>query len=216
MAIRPDLNNQIMAKLNTVEAAQITQIYFVGHAIGGAYAVIAGLTWKLEQLFLSKHLDPPRLNKTNLLKLSVSVFTYGQPRVGNLPFSRLVNTYLNVWRFTYDNEPVPHYPLIENGRHFMQHHETEYWIKPPECDCSKEQTKYFECPGYSRLSAKYKPSDNIDPLSFENIGSEWGENQECNAGQSISEFDEDFKHQGPYFGVTMGVCWEDFSQVNPT
>ena len=80
-------------------------IFITGHSYGGALAVLAGLDLQLEGYNVH------------------SVYTYGQPRVGNGAFAMLVEDTLGdrLQRVVYDNDivaRVPHFPsLTDPYRH---------------------------------------------------------------------------------------------------
>ncbi|KAG9293290.1 hypothetical protein G9A89_007536 [Geosiphon pyriformis] len=56
-------------------------------------------------------------------RLDIEVYTYGQPRIGNLMFSHYVNTKLpgKIFRMTNYNDFVPKYPKLHFGNEFLHH-----------------------------------------------------------------------------------------------
>ncbi|KAG9297461.1 hypothetical protein G9A89_020862 [Geosiphon pyriformis] len=156
-------------------------IQFVGHGVGGAYAVLAALYYRL-------HL----LKQSALHKKTIRVTTFGQPRIGSSLFASLINKFLLVQRITHSNDYVPRsfHPPPQ-----FQHHDREFWIARDDCNCTNKKSPFsngyffFECPGYRR-----------------NWNATHGENQECNQG-TIDDL-ESWTNDGPYFGVTMGKCDE--------
>lgn len=73
------------------------KIVFTGHSLGGAMTVHAAI-----DSILSGWVDPSR----------VSVYTYGQPRVGNKKFSDvLTNNTQEVFRIIHNRDMVAHIPL---------------------------------------------------------------------------------------------------------
>ncbi|GIL79005.1 hypothetical protein Vretimale_85 [Volvox reticuliferus] len=79
-----------------------------GHSMGGALAQLAGLEAKL--FYNTTH---------------TTVYTYGAPRVGNLAYQQLFNSFIDVsWRFTHNRDIVPSVPLQLMG---FQHVAREVW-----------------------------------------------------------------------------------------
>ncbi|KAG9305825.1 hypothetical protein G9A89_001114 [Geosiphon pyriformis] len=187
----------------------VHEIYFIGHAIGGAYAILAAELWNI---FRQKNV------KARLYTLfPFRVITFGAPRVGNQNFARLVNThYKTNIRVTYGNDHVPHFTVKKpfNNKTIMEHFETEIWIKPigDNCDCedNNETVEYYLCRG-KKLRTSYEfydnelPSKRTDYLSLPWFGGS-GENPECNVGQSFFDTPHDAIHRGPYFRTIMGDC----------
>ncbi|KAG9305063.1 hypothetical protein G9A89_007703 [Geosiphon pyriformis] len=193
----------------------IENILFVGHSIGGAYATIAGLTWTLETSLID------RRNEFPLIKFStvkISAITFGAPRVGNRIFARVVNQLLKVKRITYFNDHVPHFPPREVGNNLLEHFETEYWILPCECSPGKNDENYlfYECKGfeYPKKSQKYDDQLTFKLLFPYGDSVTSGENENCNAGQSINDVTGNFIHKGPYFGIKMNDCSLNNIQIN--
>ncbi|KAG9298062.1 hypothetical protein G9A89_018145 [Geosiphon pyriformis] len=87
----------------------IASIHMVGHAFGGAYAVLTAL-------FL-KQRYPKRL---------VFVWTFGQPRLGDPTFAQYINQLdrLVIRRITVSDDSFPHFPRREDG--FLHHEEEIY------------------------------------------------------------------------------------------
>ncbi|GFR42703.1 hypothetical protein Agub_g3626 [Astrephomene gubernaculifera] len=91
-----------------LEAHPGARLVTAGHSMGGALAQLAALEAKLSY------------NKTH-----VTVYTYGAPRVGNLAYQQLFNTFIDVsWRFTHNRDIVPSVPLQLMG---FQHVAREVW-----------------------------------------------------------------------------------------
>ena len=85
-----------------------------GHSLGGAIA----------------NLCAAELTKNSTSKGSISLYTYGSPRVGNPTFANFITSTLesNNYRVTHLNDPVPRLP----GRFFeFAHPGPEYHIKSP-------------------------------------------------------------------------------------
>lgn len=90
---------------------QCSSLLFMGHSLGGALAMIAALDHKVQQR----------------TKLPLSVFTIGQPRVGNTAMVTLLQKELpNVVRMTHKSDPVPHMPPKAIGFAHFPHEVWEY------------------------------------------------------------------------------------------
>ncbi|KAG9307836.1 hypothetical protein G9A89_023401 [Geosiphon pyriformis] len=164
-------------------------VYFTGHGIGGAFAILAALEFKYA-LQNNEYKFPE-------LDYDIKVVTFGQPRIGTPNFAEYINKHLNVFRVTHTDDFVP-----QNGnpRGEFEHHELEYWISEPDCHCDgsiknpKSLIEYdkalFICHGVKR-----------------NIVARTGENLECNAGQPISNNRLMSPHYGPYFNIKMRECF---------
>ncbi|KAG9294513.1 hypothetical protein G9A89_008624 [Geosiphon pyriformis] len=112
-----------------VKKTEKKEFQFVGHGLGGAYAVFASLAF---------------LGKYQRVNYNATVYTYGQPRIGNQYFARFVNKListqrLKIFRSTRINDPFviwPDYPPYV-------HHATEYLIdadnKICQCDGSENE-----------------------------------------------------------------------------
>ncbi|KAG9289930.1 hypothetical protein G9A89_010236 [Geosiphon pyriformis] len=98
-------------------------LVLTGHDAGGAYAVLVGLELKR---------DSP--------KKGISIYTYGQSRLGNREFAQYVNNQMDekfqIYRVVYGNDSTAHVPSMKDG---YMHHGTEYWIVGP-------KGPVYECP----------------------------------------------------------------------
>ncbi|KAG9291221.1 hypothetical protein G9A89_021723 [Geosiphon pyriformis] len=110
------------------------KIYFVGHGIGGAYAILTGLLVSKSFEYYYGYQD----EKPNIKWIAV---TFGQPRIGNSQFAQHVNKVLETYRVTHKNDHVPHQPKFNPTSHTLMHHELEFWIES--CDC-----QVYACPGF--------------------------------------------------------------------
>ncbi|KAG9296491.1 hypothetical protein G9A89_015083 [Geosiphon pyriformis] len=166
--------------------SNIKSIYFIGHGIGGAYALITGLLWKFEQSRVwQKNLWPG----IGLDKIRSMILTFGAPKIGNNKLSTLIDQITTHLRVTHGNDHVPHFPDDSMN---WKHSGVEIWLQPSEnCECPEDPYFYWDCNNIS----------NPEERTYET-------NMECNAGQSITEVSDDLFHNGPYFGVTMGDCKE--------
>jgi len=88
------------------------QVVVTGHSLGAALAVIAA---------------------TDLrgLGFDATLYTYGQPRVGNDKFSAFATNNGTIYRVTHLNDPVPRLPPIATG---YVHISPEFWISEGDTD----------------------------------------------------------------------------------
>ncbi|KAG9307567.1 hypothetical protein G9A89_023132 [Geosiphon pyriformis] len=123
-------------------------IRFTGHGIGGVYAVIAALIFSL------------RIKDTEISSyIDITVVTFGSPRIGNGVLASYINKNLNIIRVTHTNDYVPRFPLRELS---YRHHELEYWIAYPHCDCfnpfepsSTIDFQVYRCHGFNKSMSDY-------------------------------------------------------------
>ncbi|KAG9283997.1 hypothetical protein G9A89_005326 [Geosiphon pyriformis] len=166
---------------------------FTGFGFGAAFAVFAALEYKREHQ-----------------EKSITLITFGQPRVGDELFVHYTEHLLQkVWRVTYNDDWMPNFPIegldrekrgpahkySTSSRVVYRHFQKEIWIES-ECDCSNP--KFYLCFHTATLH----------------------ENEECNArrhlhritypGRKIKDSLNSYKeshpedvHFGPYFGLTM-------------
>ncbi|KAG9292385.1 hypothetical protein G9A89_015255 [Geosiphon pyriformis] len=163
-----------------------------GHGEGGSYAVFAGIF--LKHTYGSK----------------VTVFTFGEPRIGAQTFAKFIDQNLQVFRITNRNDNVPRFQPVSQIFPYM-HHSTEYWISLDNDPCDCRVTMGPE--SYTDPINVYKCS--LIP-KFEGWKLEFMENPYCNlkeidqdeGGDDVStKFDNiSESHWGPYFGYKMGVC----------
>ncbi|KAG9293168.1 hypothetical protein G9A89_010505 [Geosiphon pyriformis] len=113
---------------------------FIGHCVGGVIATLAAIDY-------SRTLED--------LNVIIQVFTFGQPRVGDLEFAKIVNKRKNlrIYRVTHSDDIVPRLPrrqqilnpdLQKKSNFELVHSSEEYWINP-DCDCSDELI--YRCSG---------------------------------------------------------------------
>ncbi|KAG9293172.1 hypothetical protein G9A89_010509 [Geosiphon pyriformis] len=178
----------------------IERIYFIGHGVGGAYAAIASLLWKLEY-YKSNHRKKSYFDQW----ANIKAITFGAPRLGNVPFAKFMNLILEVKRFTLGNDHVPHFPPSQYKHLILGHSETEIWIEILDCDCNESKENYWECQGFDHGAKLWKQvARSFDKISWD--AGYFGENQECNIGQSIVNVPGYFIHSGPYGGYTIDDC----------
>ncbi|KAG9286982.1 hypothetical protein G9A89_001220, partial [Geosiphon pyriformis] len=179
LAVRSSLFATILdgLLLNSKHKSTIQFIRFVGHGIGGAYATLAGLSWKIETFLMDGLGTIPEIKFSDF---EISTITFGAPRVGNAVFARLVNKLLKVHRITYFNDHVPHFLPRELGNIYLEHFEREYWILPGSCECSTEKNNreysFYECKGFDYDSQGLKYYDvSLESLFPDGVRS--GENE---------------------------------------
>ncbi|KAG9291234.1 hypothetical protein G9A89_021736 [Geosiphon pyriformis] len=180
----PDLYRKIQHFIDVSTPRTNLKIYFSGHGIGGAYALLAAMSLQ-EQI-----LKVPNKWDFAILK----VITFGQPRVGIESFANLANRVLQVFRVTHSNDRIPQYP--PRVKRFL-HVEREFWVQSDDdCNCQAQFSLFpgsnvLECPGIDKMG-----NGIVKP----------GENPECNARQGGSKISSLAAHLGPYFGETIGSC----------
>eukprot|EP00198_Chlamydomonas_reinhardtii_P009629 XP_001698966.1 predicted protein [Chlamydomonas reinhardtii] len=103
-----DLTTFSAAVSELVAAHPGSRLVGIGHSMGGALAQLAAIESKLAH------------NGTH-----TTVYTFGAPRVGNLAYQQLFNSFIDVsWRFTHNRDVVPSVPLQLMG---FQHVAREVW-----------------------------------------------------------------------------------------
>ncbi|KAG9287609.1 hypothetical protein G9A89_019670 [Geosiphon pyriformis] len=200
LRVKNQFHTQLAIAIGTTT---LNKIIFTGYGIGGAYAALSGLTWRIES-YLEDQETPDSLVKFS--NFEVQVMTFGAPRLGNVVFAQLTNKFLKIYRVTHTNDHVPQFPSRKIGNHILEHHELELWIDSVSCACSPD-AEYFlwECQGFKQISKSWNQI-KISNETFFPDGGNSGENLECNSGQSIAKVLSNFIHTGPYFGVKMGYC----------
>ncbi|KAG9289953.1 hypothetical protein G9A89_010259 [Geosiphon pyriformis] len=145
----------------------VEDVIGVGHGSGGVY-VLLGM---LELIALN-------------VKQKLSVFTLGQPRIGNRQFAHylnsLANTKIRISRLINMDDYVPRLPLSP-FESFYTHTLLETWIEADDCLCATE--KVFACAG---------PRSGLDNFVEESL--------QCNNQYSTKSY---AAHIGPYFGMMM-------------
>ena len=118
------LRDPIQSALDQVISKYPTsQIYFTGHSLGGAMTQLAAVD------FVDRHSDAAS---------RVSVYTFGQPRVGNLDFANYVDTMSytsRIFRVAKEGDIVPHVPPTFLGYY---HHLSQFEVL-------KKNKGLFEC-----------------------------------------------------------------------
>ncbi|KAG9288736.1 hypothetical protein G9A89_004355 [Geosiphon pyriformis] len=165
---------------------------FTGFGIGAVFAVFAALEYK-----------------RNNMEASITLITFGQPRIGDDLFVIYTQRILDkAWRVTYRDDWLPNFPIegfnremaspLRNGnpKVVYRHFQKEFWIEP-RCDCSNHEEVYL-CYHMASLH----------------------ENEvflEIFIGDGVDEAIESYKvshpvneHLGPYFGHTMSQNCPEF------
>ncbi|KAG9307849.1 hypothetical protein G9A89_023414 [Geosiphon pyriformis] len=173
-----------------------TQIFFTGHAIGGAYASIAGIQWAIQRYEINQSKLWPEID---LNKIGHHIITFGAPRIGNSRFSRFANNAIRHHRITHGNDHVPHFPSDPLK---WNHFGFEIWIEPLEnCNCPDDDVNFYP---YSYWDCNNQFLEQTQRQIW--LEKSTSENMECNKGQSIINVPDDLFHDGPYFDIRMGVC----------
>ncbi|KAG9288657.1 hypothetical protein G9A89_006758 [Geosiphon pyriformis] len=171
---------------NRITPYSAERLHFVGHGIGGAYAVLAGLAFKLKYHTISP------LGTRNPNSVHAVAVTFGQPRLGNRYFAEFVDEVITVVRITHTNDYVPRFPPKKNT---FQHSGSEFWLSNESCDCPGPDSGYDSQKDYESYGLYYCPR-----------GTDKSENKLCNAGQEIEEIQSKSAHLGPYVNIVMGDC----------
>lgn len=104
--------NYIKTLSTTLKNHADYRFVITGHSLGGAVAILAALELK---------------HRLQIPWEKIEVFTYGQPRTGDVAFARYVNSLpMHVTRVVNDNDIVPH--ILPEYGHFA-HHGTEIYVQ---------------------------------------------------------------------------------------
>ncbi|KAG9286619.1 hypothetical protein G9A89_005387 [Geosiphon pyriformis] len=180
------------------------RLVFTGHGVGGGNGIDINILHDERLSFLKKLIRifykvyavfaglyfQSRFRWVKQWGLDIEVYTYGQPRIGNLMFSHYVNTKLpgKIFRMTNYNDFVPKYPKLHFGNEFL-HYAREFWSDRAPCDCpgrrSEPRPNVYECP---------------EPLTTEGYRLE---SSSCNADAHGDMDTAMMFHLGPYFGHFM-------------
>jgi len=119
-----------------------------GHSLGAALAEIAAIDLILYNFWNS----------------SITLYTYGQPRVGNLPFASLFDYYISdAYRVIHYADLVPHVPIIAQG----------FWHTAREVWYNEDFSNYTICNGSGEDPAcsdsLWFPTSIPDHLNYFNI-----------------------------------------------
>ncbi|KAG9285444.1 hypothetical protein G9A89_010919 [Geosiphon pyriformis] len=162
-------------KLYPAETTDKVRLNFIGHGLGAVHAVFTAL-----ELY------------KNLPMVEFQVFTFGQPRMGNLEFANLINLMsrenVRVYRMTHTDDFVPRLPPKKGGKQFI-HHTLELWISNDCDDCDP-----------SGFPVVYGCRGRIIDFQSGYIN----ESKDCN--NQYQDLVDTTAHNGPYFGYTMGFC----------
>ncbi|KAF9462219.1 Alpha/Beta hydrolase protein [Collybia nuda] len=147
--------NGVAKTVNTVVREYLKDGYtlvITGHSLGGAIASLAGIT----------------LNQDLTIRTGgVRIYTYGQPRTGNVKYAEWVNKYIgtaNMFRVVNFDDPIPHLPFRTQKLDYL-HHGTEYWsftVSPSAMNTKKCQS-VGEDPKCSGPSPYIRPNPTRTP-----------------------------------------------------
>lgn len=117
--VKAQVNNAVQ---NLMTAHPTAKIFVTGHSLGGALAVFAAVDFR-QNLFANK---------------VVTLYTYGQPRVGNDEFSDFIFSKLDGFyvRVTHYDDTVAHVPPRISG---FKHAGNELWYLNKEMDEVKKE-----------------------------------------------------------------------------
>ncbi|KAG9296984.1 hypothetical protein G9A89_008570 [Geosiphon pyriformis] len=172
--------SSILGEIEKEGFDDISTVTFVGHGMGAVYATF--VAHEFHQFKKTPH-------------ISLQLFTYGQPRIGNRHFARALDEATDIFaRVTYKNDIVVNLPIPKNKNYL--HPMMEYWIESDNCDCDNnnyllDNTIVYRCHGKLRYYL-----DGFFPDTF------LDESEECAQAQRPLQFS---LNNGPYFGITMGV-----------
>ncbi|KAG9304572.1 hypothetical protein G9A89_020136 [Geosiphon pyriformis] len=127
------LENMMRGLLNSPRFYQyIKTITFTGHGIGGVFALLYGIFFRLNSHYYK-----------------VEIFTYGQPAIGNQEFARFVSGLnakkkIETWRITHSDDYVPRLHKILNTG--LVHNPHEIWIDTS-CECNGNNYTVYLCEG---------------------------------------------------------------------
>ncbi|KAG9284868.1 hypothetical protein G9A89_003791 [Geosiphon pyriformis] len=149
---------------------------FTGFSVGGAIAIIAALAVKKKY------------------KLSPKVVTFGQPKIGNFEFAKLVAKNLDVFRVTHGDDFITRFPDKDTV-----HHEKEYWIpaSTDQCECAPIEVSQTSISRFPQVFLCPADPKTLTPHPECNSRYHWTNNRWW--GRLLPT---DY-HSGPYFGYTM-------------
>jgi len=183
----PQVQNQ-MTQL--VQKYPNYKIYVTGHSLGGAVASLAA----------SALLQ-------NNITTNASLYTFGEPRVGDYIFSRGFDSQISdAWRVIHYIDPFPHIPFCEyifvNGpipvcnpcpgpNIFSYHHGSEVWYNTSQLIFAPKDPHYVCLQGWPRNEALNCST------GYDSFG------QDC-----FNDINNCAKYHEYYFGVDVGSCGE--------
>ncbi|KAG9307102.1 hypothetical protein G9A89_016930 [Geosiphon pyriformis] len=144
----------------------IRTMRIVGFGLGGVYALLIGAYFQQK------------------LPITITIFTYGMPRVGNRAFANHINTILpqRVYRITNTYDIVPTLPRQQNksDKEYI-HPGIEIWLGTDDCDCRPNSfgpegrevyRPIFECVGLTSTRGIKESEECINQVT----GLYWEEN----------------------------------------
>ncbi|KAJ9066716.1 hypothetical protein DSO57_1006938 [Entomophthora muscae] len=122
-------NNYLKELSKELKQSPSYRFIITGHSLGGAVAILSAIELK---------------QRLNIPWRKIEVFTYGQPRTGNVAFARYINQLpMHVTRVVNENDIVPH--ILPEYANFA-HHGTEIYVHNKESfPCSTERLEDATC-----------------------------------------------------------------------
>jgi len=181
----PQISTQM---IQLVQKYPTFKVYVTGHSLGGALASLAASS------LIQNKIAP-----------KVSLYTFGEPRVGDYTFSHIFNTQIpDAWRIIYYIDPFPHIPFCEyiyvNGpipvcnpcsgpNIFSYHHGVEVWYNISQMVFAPTDPHYVCLEGWPTNEALNCST------GFVSYG------QDC-----FSNIQNCVNYHLFYFGVNVGAC----------
>jgi predicted lipase len=102
-------------RLKSISSLSTYSVKTTGHSLGAALAQLTAMGESLFSIFRKYNLDNVEciFSPLDLLKAgySVSMYNFGQPRVGDQAYAVFSTSTLSSYRVTHDKDIVPHIPL---------------------------------------------------------------------------------------------------------
>ncbi|KAG9287124.1 hypothetical protein G9A89_001018 [Geosiphon pyriformis] len=135
--IRGNIEQKILKEIGT---KKIQKAMFIGHGLGGAFAMIAGISFTVPHL-------------PSKFPFLIEVYTFGQPRLGDQAFSHYIDSIgkkiLKTFRITIGDDFVSRLPFdyseqSQNSALIWKHQRNEFWVEHVyKCDCEKDGDDKF-------------------------------------------------------------------------
>ena len=181
-SFQDDLHTQLMSLSSSYSGYSYL---YTGHSLGGALAVLAAL-----ETYTNGYLDAPP-----------TVYTYGQPRVGNQAYAESLNANLpNLYRAVHNKDIVPHIPPMIDFNLAALPQQDQFILysgQQEENDVVVSKFGLFWGPRHGGREIWY----NQDFTSFIRCSLTESEDVACSDSLTIDYSIEDHLH---YFGVDVG------------
>ncbi|KAG9300512.1 hypothetical protein G9A89_002390 [Geosiphon pyriformis] len=190
---------------------------FLGHGLAGVFAIFAALAFKRDKYW------SPKLPNLLDLRSGVEVYTFGQPRMGNIEFANYAYQKLegNIFRVTNMNDWVPRFPTYTPEIPFL-HHPKEYWIglADDNCDCVGEIKGREKNIKMKKVKANKVEANKVlykCPVGKRVVDGLLEESMFCNAGTTDNDILNPLvAHFGPYFGhIILNIPLVDYWSRDP-